>query len=255
MRLQITSRLRASAGKTDQSASHCNPGPIRFVPLLNGSPWFLHLRQKLALGGNLKSTSVRFSRDIFQSRGTPARFGCLRRECTFCSLFLRKRRPSVFCVYFADRSERRDGPSHNSKRVAIIQPQVSCPRDRPAFTFQRSGVFSPRVQFYEKRIRPVNWKRIYYFLSIFRFAVIHLTSFALSIPLSWLERSYESIAMIGSFQAPPTYSDSSQVRVRCHVNNSHYHWWYKSALTWCRSTGRIDHLETPASHRKNICRN
>lgn len=68
MRLQITSRLRASAAKLTNQLSIVARSNS-FVPPLNGDrDSCLRLRQK-APGGNLKSTSVRFSRDIFQSRG------------------------------------------------------------------------------------------------------------------------------------------------------------------------------------------
>lgn len=131
-------------------------------------------------GSNLKSTSVRFSRDIFQSP-RHRRFGCLRKARFLHSppspplpTLLRCGRPSVFSCLFRGPQRARSAtiPPHNSKRATLIQP-----RPPPLYLHLpfKGGSLFPTARFDEKVHPSCEWKM---YLSS---AVIHLTSFALSI--------------------------------------------------------------------------
>jgi len=166
MRLQITSRLRASAGKTDQSASHCNPdqfvrATLEWQPVIPAPSAKARPRRQFKI-----DVCAFFARYFSISRHTGA-IRLFAESALFAHFFFREWRPNVFCVYSANRSARRDGPSHNSKRIAIIQPRASRPRDRPAFTLRRSfPSLHPSARFYEKRIHSAN-RKTYLLLSLY----------------------------------------------------------------------------------------
>ena len=153
--------FKSVSGKTDQSAIHCSP--VQFVHAsLEWQPWFLHLRQK-ALGSNLKSTSVRFSRDIFQSPRR-RRFGCLRRA-RFLHLS-RLRRGWTFLRLFRGPQCPRDA----TIRHIIPNASLSFNRVRYHLSFKEGSLFPHGVIWRES-------PRMKMYLS----SVIHLTSFVLSL--------------------------------------------------------------------------
>lgn len=169
---------------------------------------------KRPFGSNLKSTSVRFSRDIFQS----PRYRAIRlfaESALFCTAPLRpspalpfvarRGRTSIFAFIprTATRADRRrNGSPHNSKRVTLVQ---SCPLP---FTPQRRQRLFPSLSpslphgaIRRERILCVLRMKNVYLSS----AVIHLTSFALSIQYFWNNPGISPC----SFRTLSTHSDSS----------------------------------------------